>query len=38
MEALEDFMATIGLTCEQLMQGASIPIGDYDKYRTYVYG
>ena len=37
-EALEDFMATIGLTAEQLMGGASIPIGDYDIYRTYVYG
>ena len=31
-------MDTIGLTLEQLMGGASIPIGDYDIYRTYVYG
>ena len=31
-------MATIGLTAEQLMGGASIPIDDYDIYRTYVYG
>ena len=37
-EALEDFMATTGLTAEQLMGGASIPTGDYDIYRTYVYG
>ena len=31
-------MATIGLIAEQLMGGASIPTGDYDIYRTYVYG
>ena len=31
-------MATTGLTAEQLMGGASIPTGDYDIYRTYVYG
>ena len=37
-EALEDFMATTGLTAEQLMGRASIPTGDYDIYRTYVYG
>ena len=37
-EALEDFMDTIGLTAELLMGGASIPTGDYDIYRTYMYG
>ena len=31
-------MATTGLTAEQLMGGASIPTGNYDIYRTYVYG
>jgi hypothetical protein len=31
-------MATTGLTVEQLMGGASIPTGDYDIYRTYLYG
>ena len=31
-------MATTGLTAEQLMGGASIPTGDYDIHRTYVYG
>jgi hypothetical protein len=31
-EALEDFMATTGLTAE-LMGGASIPTSDYDIYR-----
>jgi hypothetical protein len=31
-------MATIGLIAEQLMGEASIPIGDYDIYRTYMYG
>jgi hypothetical protein len=37
-EAPEDFMATTGLTAEQLIGGASIPTSDYDIYRTYVYG
>ena len=37
-EALEDFMATIGLIAEQLMGEASIPTGDYDIYWTFVYG
>jgi hypothetical protein len=31
-------MATTGLIDEQLMGEASIPIGDYDIYQTYVYG
>ena len=37
-EALQDFMVTTGLIAEQLMGEASIPTGDYDIYRTYVYG
>jgi hypothetical protein len=37
-EALEDFLATTGLTAEQLIGGASIPTKDYDIYQTYVYG
>jgi hypothetical protein len=37
-EALEDFMATTGLTAEQLMGGALILTSDYDIYQTYVYG
>ena len=31
-------MVTTGLIAEQLMGEASIPTGDYDIYRTYVYG
>jgi hypothetical protein len=37
-QALEDFMANTGLTCEQLAEGAPIPTSSYDKYQTYVYG
>jgi hypothetical protein len=37
-QALEEFMADMGLTHEQLVEGAQIPTSGYDKYRTYVYG
>ena len=37
-EALQGFMATTGLTPEQLIGGGSIPTANFDIYQTYQYG
>jgi len=37
-EALQDFMATTGLTPQQLIGGGSIPTANFDIYQTFEYG
>ena len=37
-EALQEFMATTGLTPQQLIGGGSIPTSNFNIYRTYEYG
>jgi hypothetical protein len=36
--AVEEFMRDTGLTCEQVLDMEMVPTGNYDPFRTYVYG